>query len=107
MVVNTNGELPVYGTYVLVSGINSKTYGVRGWHVCEMNDLEDGMDFKEKGKFYWLTENGTKIEKVIAWCELPEDELMCECGKNTADYINKDGQGVCSDCQKNFEEDGE
>jgi len=64
-------DLPKYGEFVLVSGIDKKTYGIRRWHVCEINDLEDGMDFKEHGIFYWLTENGTKIEDVTHWCELP------------------------------------
>lgn len=39
--------------------------------VCEMNDLEDGLDFRDKGQFFWLTEKGTKIEEVTYWCELP------------------------------------
>lgn len=46
-------------------------YDTRRWHVCEMNDLEDGLDFRDKGQFFWLTENGTKIEEVTHWCELP------------------------------------
>ena len=69
--IETYNDLPKYGKYVLVSGIDQKTYGIRRWHVCEMNDLEDGMDFNEKGQFFWLTENGTKIEEVTHWCELP------------------------------------
>lgn len=36
-----------------------------------MNDLEDGIDYKHNGHFYWLTENGTKIEEVTHWCDLP------------------------------------
>jgi hypothetical protein len=36
-----------------------------------MNDLEDGVEFKENGYFMWLTEKGTKIEDVTCWCELP------------------------------------
>lgn len=69
--IESYDDLPEYGKYVLVNGIDNKTYGVRRWHVCEMNDLEDGMDFKEKGQFFWLTENGTKIEDVTHWCETP------------------------------------
>ena len=69
--IETYSDLPKYGEYVLVSGIDQSTYGVRRCHVCEMNDLEDGMDFKEKGQFFWLTENGTKIEDVTHWSELP------------------------------------
>jgi hypothetical protein len=66
-------DLPQYGKFVLVNGIDKKQYGIRQWYVCEMNDLEDGMDFKEKGGFYWLTESGRKIEDVTHWCELPEE----------------------------------
>ena len=44
---------------------------IRRWHVCEMNDLEDGMDFEKNGNFLWLTERGTKIEEVTHWFELP------------------------------------
>jgi hypothetical protein len=69
--IETYADLPLYGKYVLVSGIDKKQYGTRQWHVCEMNDLEDGMDFKENGQFFWLTEKGTKIEEVTHWCELP------------------------------------
>jgi len=68
-------DLPKYGEFVLVSGIDNKTYGIRQWHVCEMNDLEDGLDFKEKGQFYWLTENGSKIEEVSHWVGLPKLNL--------------------------------
>ena len=41
------GDLPAYGKYVLVSGIDTKQYNIRAWHVCEMNDLEDGLDFQK------------------------------------------------------------
>jgi hypothetical protein len=54
-----------------VSGIDEKQYGTRQWHICEMNDLEDGMEFQEDGSFYWLTENGTCITQVTHWFELP------------------------------------
>lgn len=70
--INAFKDLPKYGEYVLVNGIDEKQYGERNWHVCEMNDLEDGQDFMEDGSFYWLTENGTKINKVTHWCELPK-----------------------------------
>ena len=70
--IETYNDLPPYGKYVLVSGIDKRQYGERQWHVCEMNDLEDGMDFKKEGQFFWLTENGTKIEDVTHWCELPQ-----------------------------------
>jgi hypothetical protein len=62
--IETYADLPLYGKYVLVSGIDKRQYVTRQWHVCEMNDLEDG-------QFFWLTENGTKIEEVTYWCELP------------------------------------
>ena len=70
-VIETYGDLPTYGKYVLVNGVDETQYGIRRWHVCEMNDLEDGMEFKENGRFYWLTESGRKIENVTHWCELP------------------------------------
>jgi hypothetical protein len=69
--IETCGDLPEYGKYVLVNGINKQMYGIRRWHVCEMDDLEDGLDFRETGQFFWLTENGTKIDDVTHWCELP------------------------------------
>ena len=69
--IETYTDLPLYGKYVLVSGIDKKQYGIRRWHVCEMNDLEDGLDYRDKGQFFWLTEKGTKIEDVTHWCELP------------------------------------
>ena len=70
--IETYGDLPEYGKYVLVNGISKRIYNTRRWHVCEMNDLEDGLDFRDKGQFFWLTENGTKIEEVTHWCELPQ-----------------------------------
>jgi hypothetical protein len=69
--IGHNKNLPPYGLYVVVSGIDEKQYGIRRWHVCEMNDLEDGMEFKENGNFYWLTEKGTNITSVTHWFELP------------------------------------
>ena len=69
--IKTHSDLPPYGKYVLVSGIDKKQYGVRSWHVCEMNDLEDGLDYRDKGEFFWLTESGRKIEDVTHWVELP------------------------------------
>lgn len=69
--IETFNDLPEYGKYVLVSGIDHSQYGERNWHVCEMNDLEDGVDFISKGDFYWLTESGKKIDNVTHWCELP------------------------------------
>lgn len=69
--IETYCDLPKYGEYVLVNGIDKKTYGERRWHVCTMDDLEDGLDYRDKGYFYWLTENGSKIEGVTHWCELP------------------------------------
>jgi hypothetical protein len=69
--IETYADLPEYGKYVLVSGIDKMQYNIRRWHVCEINDLEDGLDFKENGNFLWLTEKGTKIEEVTHWSELP------------------------------------
>jgi len=70
--INSPSDLPPYGKFVLVSGIDKKQYGIRRWHTCEMNDLEDGVEFKENGTFLWLTEKGTKIEDVTHWTYLPD-----------------------------------
>ncbi len=70
-IIHTFADLPEYDTYVLVSGIDKKQYGERRWHVCQMNDLEDGVEFRRNGHFFWLTEKGVKIEDVTCWCELP------------------------------------
>ena len=70
--IETYSDLPEYGSYVYVNGVDKKTYGIRMWHVCEMNDLEDGLNFRDTGQFYWLTENGTRIEEVTHWCNLPK-----------------------------------
>jgi SepF-like predicted cell division protein (DUF552 family) len=69
--IKTYSDLQQYGKYVLVNGIDENQYAIRGWHVCEMNDLEDGVEFIEKGNFYWLTEKGTHITQVTHWMELP------------------------------------
>ena len=73
--IESDDDLPEYGKYVLVYGIDEKQYGIRRWHVCEMDDLEGGFDFKENGEFYWLTENGTKIDEVTHWTELPNEPI--------------------------------
>lgn len=65
-------DLPEYGKYVLVLGTDKNMYDIINYHVCEMNDLEDGVDFAKSGKFYWLTESGRKIEDVTHWAELPK-----------------------------------
>jgi len=69
--IKTHNDLPKYGMYVLVNGIDENQYGLRKWHVCEMNDLEDGIEFQENGNFHWLTERGIRITQVTHWCELP------------------------------------
>lgn len=69
--IETILDLPEYGKDVLVWGVNKKMYDIPKWHVCHLDDLESGFDFAEKGKFHWLTENGTLIEEVTHWCELP------------------------------------
>lgn len=69
--IKVYNDLPEYGKYVLVYGICT-TYCEYGFHVCEMNDLEDGMDFNSKGEFFWLTESGEEINKVTHWMELPD-----------------------------------
>ena len=72
--IKTGEDLPPYGVYVLVKGTDEKQYGIKRWHVCEMNDLEDGMEFKENGKFIWMTESGRQITGVTEWCWLPETD---------------------------------
>lgn len=69
--IETYRDLPEYGKYVLVYGIDKKMYNIRRWHVCEMNDIEDGLDYRDKGQFLWLTEKGSQIDDVTHWCELP------------------------------------
>lgn len=71
--IKTYGDLPKYGKFVLVYGTNKKMYDIKRFHVCEMNDLEDGVDFKSSGFFYWLTESGSRIEDVTHWMELPNE----------------------------------
>lgn len=66
-------DLPEFGKYVLVSGVDNSTYGKRRMHVCCIDDLEDGVQFRLRGEFYWLTESGRKIEEVTHWRELPEE----------------------------------
>ena len=69
---NPNESLPPFGKYVLVLGIDNSMYGIENFHVCSMDDLEDGMEFLETGNFYWLTESGKKIDSVRAWTHLPD-----------------------------------
>ena len=78
--IETYNDLPEYGEFVLVNGVDQNMYGIRRWHVCEMNDLEDGMEFRENGHFHWLTEAGTKITDVTHWCPTPK--LIDECEKS-------------------------
>lgn len=68
--INNYKDLPEYGKSVLVYGVG-KTYSHPSFHVVAMDDLEDGLDFKENGNFYWLTEAGEAIENVRYWIELP------------------------------------
>jgi len=69
--IKTYADLPEYGTYVLAVGKDNSQYGVKRQHVVAMDDLEDGLDFRNNGEFFWLTENGTKIEEVTHWMPLP------------------------------------
>ena len=65
-------DLPKYGVDVLVSGIDKNQYGLRKFHVAQMDDLEDGVEFNRTGNFFWITEDGRKISTVTHWCELPK-----------------------------------
>jgi len=65
------GDLPKYGKLVVVLGKDNKMYGDESYHICCMDDLEDGYDFRNTGFFYWLTENGAKITDVFYWCDIP------------------------------------
>jgi len=69
--ISVEDRLPEYGKYILVIGTDAMQYGIERFHVCEMNDLEDGIEFKETRQFYWLTESGRKIDKVTHWQPLP------------------------------------
>lgn len=71
---NPNESLPQFGKYVLVLGTDNSMYGTENYHVCCMDDLEDGYEFSETGYFYWLTEGGRKIDNVRLWSELPTTE---------------------------------
>ena len=64
-------KLPLFGEFVLVYGVDKKVYGNKEWHVCSIDDLEDGIDFHNGGTWYWLKEDGTKIENVTHWTYLP------------------------------------
>lgn len=70
--ISVGYKLPKYGEYVLVIGVNKKTYADKAFHVCCMDDLEDGCEFMETGLFSWLTESGNRIEDVIAWMPIPK-----------------------------------
>jgi len=69
--ISVEDRLPEYGKFILVIGTDDKQYGIERCHVCEMNDLEDGIEFKQTRRFYWLTESGRKIDKVTHWLPLP------------------------------------
>jgi hypothetical protein len=71
---NPNESLPQFGKYVLVLGTDNSMYGIENFHVCCMDDLEDGVEFSETGNFYWLTEAGRKIDNVRLWSDLPNIE---------------------------------
>lgn len=85
MVYKIENKKPNFGTYYLVYGTDKSMYDTKRWHVAEMDDLEDGMEFNETGFFYWLTEKGTKIEDVTHWTELPTIENVLE--YLTTDYL--------------------
>ncbi|MSX08863.1 MAG: hypothetical protein F2801_22015 [Actinobacteria bacterium] len=71
----TNVDLPEYGKYVLVLGIDRRQYSSTNYHVCYMDDMADGVEFMKNGNFYWLTENGTEIKYVRFWKEIEEIPL--------------------------------
>lgn len=71
--IETYNDLPSYGKYVLVYGVDKRQYDIPRWHVCVMDDLEDGLEFIENKYFMWLTENGSHIQDVTHWTELPEE----------------------------------
>lgn len=97
--IETYGDLPEYGKYVLVNGIDKKMYNNRGWHVCEMNDLEDGLDYQDMGLFFWLTENGTMIDDVTHWCELPSSHSELNTINNN-NYTKEEIQLAIDQCKK-------
>jgi hypothetical protein len=70
--IKTPNDLPKYGKYVCVFGIDKSQYNSRTWHVCQMNDLEDGINYQNTSQFFWITEKGTKIDDVTHYFELPD-----------------------------------
>ena len=70
--ISVNDKLPKYDTDVLVWGKDVKRYDKYACHVCSMDDLEDGMEYKKTGEFMWLTEKGHEISKVTHWMPLHE-----------------------------------
>ena len=64
----TDPNLLIFGKYYLVCGIDKGVDNVRRWHVCSMDDLEDGVDYNKNGSFNWYTESGRKILDVYPYC---------------------------------------
>ena len=69
--IKTYGDLPEFGKYVIVIGTDKNMYNMESYHICCIDDGEDGFEFKTSGYFIWITENGTKISDVKYWCEIP------------------------------------
>lgn len=67
----TYNDLPEYGKYVIVIGRDKRTYDIESYHICCMDDGEDGYEFIKYGTFKWLTESGSSIQDVKYWCEIP------------------------------------
>lgn len=70
--IKTYNDLPEYGKYVIVLGVDDRIYGIERPHICCMDDCEDGMEFRQTGYFHWLKEDGCRIKNVKFWCEIPK-----------------------------------
>ena len=88
--INDFTDLPKYGKDVLIYGVDKKQYDTPKFHVAQMDDLEDGIGFEKTGEFYWLTENGTKIEYVTHWAYLPDIPAV-SCMK---EYLQADSKHI-------------
>ena len=58
--------LPTVGDYVLVWGVEPRTYGHHSQHVAYIDD-DDG----NHSDYKWLLENGFRITQVTHWMPLP------------------------------------
>lgn len=70
-IIETYNDLPEYGKYVMVLGKDIRIYNKETYHICCIDDNEDGYEFNKTGYFNWLREDGVKIHDVKYWCDIP------------------------------------